>query len=42
MGRAAPLAIAGYLKVGDPRAARAVFFRNHRRMERTPSPSWAC
>lgn len=35
MGRVAPLAIAGYLKVGNPRAARDVFFRNHRRMEKT-------
>lgn len=34
MGRAAPLAIAGYLKTGNPRAAREVFLRNHRRMEK--------
>jgi glycosyltransferase involved in cell wall biosynthesis len=34
MGRIAPLALAGYLKAGDPRAAARVFFRNHRRMEK--------
>lgn len=31
----APLAVAGYLKSGNPAAARKVFFRNYRRMQKT-------